>query len=112
MKVTFYSPGTFVPEENVVETTLTDPYQIAELARDIVQRYGARPFCFKIEGEKRMHWLGGTIKTIDDIPDTKENYILRWNMINNNITRVIENNNSYKHTSPFGEDDVLLDWKV
>lgn len=111
MKVTFFSPGTFVSETTEVDTDLTDPNEIKMLALDIVERHAARPYGFRLETEpKRNYFLGGTIKTLEDIPDTPENRILRSNMVNNNLDRVIENVNSWKVTLPFNADDVLLEW--
>ena len=113
MKVTFYSPGTFVPEETTVETHLTDPNQIKLLALNIVERHAAKPYAFCTEAEPRKtYFLGGTIKTLDDFPDTPENNILRWNMIHNHIERVLENTNSWKTTVPLNADDVVLEWNV
>lgn len=111
MKITFFSPGTFLPEVRTLETELQDPMQIAELAHNVKERYGATPFGFRIENSRRTYYLGGTIKTLADIPNTPENEVLRANMINNKIERVIENNNSWNFIGAFYEEDVLLDWK-
>lgn len=112
MKVTFYSPGTFVPEDTNVYTDLTDPNEIKHLARSITERHGAKPFGFVLENTPGVfYWLGGTIKTIDDVPDTPENKTLRWNMIHNHMDRIIENNNSWRYTAEFRENDVLLEWE-
>ena len=111
MKVTFYSPGTLVCENTVLETDLTDPLQIAQLARGITERHGATPHSFRIDNEDKLYWLGGDILTLADVPDTPENKTLRWNMIHNDFDRIIINSNSWKFTSPFYPNDVLLEWK-
>lgn len=110
--VTFYSPGTITPEKTTVETELTNLYEIAELARDIQERHGATPFGFRVEGRPGLVYLGGIIKTLEDIPDTPENTILRWNMKHNGIERVLENTNSWKHTVALSDADVVLAWEV
>lgn len=109
MKVTFYSPGTFVAEMSDVETYETDPNKIALLANDIKERYGATPYAFRFKGV--CYYLGGKVLTLDDIPDTPENHILRANMIINGWDRVIENTNSYRWVMPLDPDDVVLDFK-
>ena len=104
--VTFYSPGTLVPETSEIETDLTDPIQIAELARGIKERHGATPFAFSLNDTR--YWLGGTIMTLEDVPEDQE--ILRWNMTHNDIKRVIVNTNSWRHTAEFRDTDVLLEF--
>lgn len=111
MKVTFHSPGTFVPESTTLETDLTDPMQIAELARGITERHGSRPACFQMETQPGVtYWLGGKIMTYDEIPDTEDNRILRANVRINRIERVIMNTNSWQTTAEFRANDVLLDF--
>lgn len=100
--VTFYSPGTLVPETSEIETDLTDPIQIAELART----FRTTPFAFSLNDTR--YWLGGTIMTLEDVPEDQK--ILRWNMQHNDIKRVIVNNNSWRHTAEFRDTDVLLEF--
>lgn len=123
--ITFYSPGTFVSESTSKEVEF-DNWNIdyaAELAHNIKERHGATPYGFRFETKESdgwepkttfnsgMHYLGGKLLTVDDIPDTKENEILKWNMKHNHIEYVIENTNSWKVTMPFYKDtDVLVEW--
>jgi len=121
--VTFLSPGTFVSEST---TQSIDSWSIdlaMSMARNIKERHGATPFGFYFETKGSDGWepktvrssgiyyLGGRLRTIDDIPDTPENRILRSNMKSNDIETVIENCNSWKVTMPFNKDkDALLEW--
>ena len=118
----FLSPGTFVSEENRVQVESWDVDIAVDMARKIKQRHGAVPYGFYFEewesGEwepkciksSNMYYLGGTVKTLADIPDTQENRILRSNMVNNHYSRVIENTNSWKVTLPLKKDDVVLEF--
>jgi hypothetical protein len=132
--VTFYSPGTFVAETTTREIGEWNRMQACRMAKDIVERHGARPFGFRfvtrlcaddvldsrggtLRVEPReirrsgMHHLGGTIATLADVEarnDPKEE-ILRSNMRCNKIAAVVENCNSYKSVHPFEVDDLLLD---
>jgi hypothetical protein len=121
--VNFYSPGTFVSECTSKEIDGWDVDLAMSMARSIKERHGAVPFGFKFETqvsdgwepktihESGMYYLGGRLLTIGDIPDTKENETLRWNMKCNHIETVIENTNSWKTTMPFDKTkDTLLEW--
>ena len=121
--VTFLSPGTFVSETTTKEIDSWSVDLAMRMARDIKERHGATPYGFRFETKASDGWeprtvkssgiyyLGGTLLTIDDVPDTDENKTLRWNMKNNDIETVIENTNSWKVTMPFNKSkDVLLEW--
>jgi nicotinic acid phosphoribosyltransferase len=54
--------------------------------------------------------ITGKVLTLEDIPDTKDNTIMRSNMKCNGIKAVIQNDNSWIFHGEFGEDDVLVDW--
>lgn len=132
--VTFYSPGTLMAETTTREIGEWNPMQACRMAKDVVERYGARPFGFvfvtklcaedvpdgrggtlRVEPKEirrsGMHHLGGTIATLADVEtrnDPRES-ILRSNMRGNRIPAVVENCNSYKSVHPFEANDVLLD---
>jgi hypothetical protein len=122
--VTFLSPGTFVSETTTQEIDRWDTILAMKMARDIRERHGAKPFGFYFETKTSDGWepktvkssgtyyLGGRLLTINDIPDTKENETLRWNMKANDIETVIENTNSWKVTMPFdkNKDVLLMEW--
>ena len=121
--VTFYSPGSFVSETTTKEIDTWSVDLAVRMAKEIKERHRATPYGFtfktmesdgwspKTVKESGMYYLGGTLKRLIDIPDTKENSILRDNMIFNNYEYVIENTNSWKITLPFYKDkDTLLGW--
>ena len=121
--VTFYSPGTFVSETTVKEIDVWSVDLAVYYAKRIKERHRATPYGFRFETresdgwspktvkESGMYYLGGKLLTLDDIPDTHANSVLRDNMKYNNYEYVIENTNSWKVTVPFYKDkDTLLDW--
>lgn len=121
--VTFYSPGSFVSESTSKEIDAWSVDLAVRMAKDIKERHGATPYGFnfktresdgwspKTVKESGMYYLGGKLLRLIDIPDTKENSILRDNMRFNNYDYVIENTNSWKITLPFYKDkDTLLGW--
>lgn len=125
--VTFYSPGTFVSETTEKPIDSWDVEKAMEMAHHIVERYGATPYAFRFTTRGRgprdldsketarsgMYYLGGRIETLNEVlarNDPNER-ILRSNMKNNGINRIVVNENSYRSTHSFTESDVLLDWK-
>jgi hypothetical protein len=117
--VTFYSPGTFLLETSTLEIQEWDVDQALRLAFSVVERHGARPFSFRFntEGDGKpvvsspLYYIGGRIRTLADVEadNLPNEEVLRWNMKNNGIARVIETNTSYKHTSELKDDDIVLD---
>lgn len=129
--VTFYSPGSFMPETDTVEFPSIDLKAIAAKAKTLSQRYGAKPFGFRVETKEYeeiitkddkvfrtktettyssgIYFLTGRVLTLNDVPDTQENRILRSNMEGNKKV-CVENTNSYRHTSFFNQEDKIIDW--
>jgi len=124
--VKFYSPGTIVSEETSKEIDSWDVEKAKSMARSVMERYGATPYAFQFQTWERnedemnshlsafscLYYLGGKVRTAEEIlagTDSNEE-ILRKNVENNNIERVIENTNSWKVTRPLEKDDVVLDW--
>lgn len=124
--VTFYSPGTFVSEESELPIDSWNIKKAQEMAHGITERYNATPYAFqfstrtrgpndldsKVTKRSALYHLGGRIETLAEVEarnDPTED-ILRRNMRCNDIARVIINNNSWRHTMPFTEKDVRLDW--
>lgn len=125
--VIFYSPGTFVAEEDAKEISSWDVNEAMEMAHTIRQRYGAIPYGFKFTTREResedfdsketsrshMYFLGGRIETLAEVEarnDPKEE-ILRSNMRGNGYDRILVNENSYRSTTPLMKNDVVLNWK-
>ena len=122
--VIFMSPGTIVSETTQKEIDSWDIKKAKEMVYGIKERYGATPYGFyfitkertseeldsKIVKKSCMYYLGGIIKTIEEIREQKDpdEKILLSNMECNKWNRVIVNNNSYKITLPLKDDDVIL----
>jgi len=124
--VTFMSPGTFVSETTTKEIGEWNVEQAMQMARDIKERHGATPygFYFSTRGRKadeldsreictsKKYYLGGKVETQEEIiaRNLPDENILRSNMRNNGIKRIITNTNSYKIVQPLDDDDVVLQW--
>ena len=128
--IEFHCPGTFVDEVTsraVPEELFTVEHAVA-LAPTILQRHNAKPYGFHLvirtweeteEGGKTLrsdpevdrsgcYYLDGKVLTLDDIPDTEENSILRSNMQCNDIPAVVRTQNSWRHTAELQRGDVVL----
>jgi len=132
--VQFYSPGTFMPEVSEKVVRSWNPKRATALARDIVERYGAKPFGFRFitrrcatpidDGEggklnvepkeiKRsgIYYIEGCIETIDQVMarnDPSEER-LRDNMRINEIKKVVITKNGYRSVHPFNDGDNIVD---
>ena len=122
--VTFFSPGTFVPEETEKEIESWDTEKAIKMSKDIKERHNAKPYAFQFSTRERKdhelnskiikrsckYFLGGQIYTLDEIKarNNPNDATLVNNMEINNLNRVIENNNSWKTVLPFQENDILL----
>lgn len=124
--VEFKSPGTFVPETTLKEIDSWDVEKAIAMSREVLERYNARPFGFRfitrsrspddldssISARSFFYWLGGTVRTAEQVlagTDPSED-ILRSNVRINGFKRIIENGNSWKHTSVLNDDDIVLDY--
>jgi len=125
--VTFLSPGTFVSEQSTKPISSWDVAKAKKMAHSITERYNATPYGFYFSTRERkasdldsketkrsgIHYLGGKILTAKQVlagKDPKEK-ILRSNVEINKIKRIIVNDNSWRFTAEFRDDDVLLDWR-
>lgn len=124
--VTFYSPGTFFSETDskTIDAWSTD--LALRMADDITQRYNAKPYGFRFSTRSRgpgeldsketarsgMYFLGGKVETLEEVKAraTDDDRILISNMEGNGYKRIITNNNSWRATVPFEDDDTLLDY--
>ena len=130
--VTFVSPGTLFSEETRKLIDRWDPRAACKMAKDIQERYGAKPYgfyfmtfvtapsvqlegeSFKAEEKKKaesgMHFITGTLRRYDQTTFGPDEAILKSNVEGNGYWVLIENRNSYKTVQPFGEKAVLVDW--
>jgi hypothetical protein len=125
--VTFYSPGTFLHEESTKPIEAWDVKVASTMAREISERYGAKPFGFRfttrsredkdldsrVSKTSRMYFLGGKVETLAQVKAraTPDDRILVSNMECKGYERIITNTNSWKVTMPLGKNDIVLDWK-
>ncbi len=123
--VVFYSPGIFFSEKTPNPIDSWDVTEAVALSRKIKERHGATPYGFQfitrsrdeddldsnISDRSPMYYLGGTIYTMDEViaRNMPDEDILRRNMKANNIDKIIINTNSWKFTSFFNKDDILIE---
>lgn len=122
--VTFFSPG---PGTFVAEIT-TKPIQdwnvplAQQIAAEVAERYGARPYAFQFFTEERaegdldshqiatspMYYLGGTVETLAQVEAraTSRDAILLSNMRGNNYQRIITTLQG--NVQPLADEDVVL----
>ena len=123
--VTFYSPGTFVAESDTLPIDDWDVDAAVKLSKDIVQRYGARPYGFyfstrartddeldsKVVAKSCMYYLGGKVETLAEIEaraDPDERTLL-LNMKGNKFEKVIRTTEGWQWTQPLRDGDVVLE---
>jgi hypothetical protein len=128
--VVYRSPGTLFSEESQRRVESWDVVKATQMAREITERHGAKPYAFlfktmlealpvEADGEKLnvepkeidrspLHHLGGEVVRYDDVADIKQNSILRDNMRCNGYPLVIQTRHSYLSTQPFGEKDLVV----
>lgn len=126
--VEFMSPGTFVSEKTTKPIDSWSVDKALQMAADVIERHGARPFGFRFITRERgetdldskvtkfsgIYYLGGTVRTIEDVerdalPD--ENILLA-NMRGNRWHRIITNSNSWKWTGVLNDEDTVLDFTM
>ena len=122
--VTFYSPGTFVAEMTAKPIESWDVETAKKMAAEIVERYNAKPYGFRFSTKARgeddldskevakspMHYLGGKVETLEEVEarnDPNED-ILRRNMRNNDIKRIIVSTSGWRWTQPLEDGDIVL----
>lgn len=122
--VTFFSPGTFLAEEDTKPIDSWDVDKAVEMSKSITQRYYAKPYGFRFstrgreEGDldskviatSHMYYLGGEVLTLREIEKRKDpkDSILISNMKANGYNKVVVNTNSYKWTQPLQKGDIVL----
>lgn len=129
--VVFESRGTLFSEQSEREIGEWSTRAAAQLATEIVERYGARPFCFRFAtrrvsdpiddgnggtlevqpktiAQSGRHFLNGIVKTLDvlEAETSDRTEILISNMRCNDWPIVVEASGS---TQPFEVDDCVVD---
>ena len=121
--VTFYSPGTFMAETSDRLIASWDIAEAVRMSQDIKERYGATPYAFRFTTWGRKddeldsreiersptYFLGGKIKTLEDVEATQPGTILARNMRTNGYARVITTTEGWRWTQPLNDRDVVLD---
>jgi len=122
--VTFYSPGTFVPETTTKTIDAWYPSVALEMAADITERYGAKPYAFRFTTRENdgtmldaketasspLYYFGVKVETLAEIEarnDPQES-VLRSNMRCNGYDRVAVPLKGWRGAYPLGENDVVL----
>ena len=120
--VTFLAPGSLMQEESTmpIETWDTDAAQ--DMAAKIVERHGARPFCFyfttrgrqkddldsKVIKKSGRYFINCQLRTLEEVQADPENRILAANMENAGWQHVAITRNGWGWTQPFRQEDVIL----
>jgi hypothetical protein len=130
--VTFYSPGTFMSESTTKDIPELHPPLAARMAREIEERYEAKPYGFRFEtrithdpipdgaggtlnveskttAKTGTYFLTGTVRAYSEISEAKDTNILRSNMRGNDWPLMIENTNSYRTIMPYEAGDCIVD---
>lgn len=122
--VRFLSAGTFVAEETVKAIDSWNVDRATEMAKEITERYGAKPYGFKfftkgrkktdldskIVAESGMYYINGIVETLEEIKakNDPKNRILISNMECNGWNKVVTTRNPYVWTQPFNENDNVI----
>lgn len=124
--VTFYSPGSFCAETTTLPISGWNEEEAIELSKDIVERYGAKPYRFqfttrgreddeldsRIIAESGMYYINGVVKTLADVEaDPIRNRTLISNMKTFKCDRVVETYSPYRWVQFFEEGDKVVEVK-
>jgi len=127
--VRFLSPGTFFDESTEKPIETWDVKTAVKMARDITERYGAKPYGFvfaevivsdpvddgeggKLEVKPKTvrtsgtHFIDGVLIRFEEVP--AKDSILASNMRGNGYPLVCETTNGYRHTGVFEADDCIV----
>ncbi len=122
--VTFLSPGSFLAESSTKAMDSWDVDKAAAMAKEITERYGAKPYSFYFTTRGRTetdldskeiarspsYFLGGKVETLEEVEarnDPKEE-ILRSNMRGNGYKRIWTTTEGWSWTVPLDDDSVVL----
>lgn len=129
----FLSPGTLFDEETSQEIAEWDTRKAVQMAGEITERYGAKPFGFRFttvtivsdvpdgrggfmppttreDKQSPMHFIAGRLKNLAEVEaEYGANSTIAWNMRVNKWPVVVETQTPWKHTSVFANGSILLD---
>lgn len=122
--VTFYSPGTFVSEQQTQEVDSWDVVAAQDQAKHITERHNAIPFGFRFTTRERtdedfdskevarscMYYVNCKVETLAEIEarNDSSDKILISNMKCNDWDRVAVTVTGWKNTHPLQGDDIVL----
>jgi hypothetical protein len=122
--VTFMSAGTFMAESTTKEIEEWDIDKAVEMAKEITERHGAKPYGFYFSTRERkedeldsrvtiqsgIHYINGVIQTLEELKKegNPNNSILISNMECNGWDSVVTTYNPWKWTQPLRKDDIVL----
>jgi len=122
--VKFLSPGTFMSEYTTKEITTWNVDEAIEMHKDIVERYGAKPYAFmfvtigraddelnsRVLDQSNLYYINGKIQTLEEIKakNDPEDRILIGNMERNGWDKVVVTYSPYRWTMPLMEGDIVL----
>lgn len=136
--VVFSSPGTFFDETSERPIGGWSIADALKLAKDITERYGAKPYGFRFETRlvsapvddgrggtlevlprtvktSGMHYIDGRLLTLAEVeanPEYGKESQLAGNMRANHWTHVVQTQNSYRHVALFKDGDLIVDSKT
>jgi hypothetical protein len=133
-QVRFYSPGTLFSESSVYDIDSWNTFKAVEIAERVLERYNAKPYGFvfetllvaedvsdgeggtlkvepKLVKKSGTYFLGGKLERYDDVVarNDKKESILRDNMRMNGYWIICINDNGWRATLPFTEEDCIVD---
>lgn len=128
--VVFMSPGSFYDETTSMPIETRDLAKMVELSKGIVVRYGAKPYGFRFEtrivaepvpdGEggtlvvpsktiesSGNHYLGGELKTYDEVVEERPDSVVASNMRSNDGMEIVWTRPGYGYRV-FGPQDFVV----
>ena len=122
--VTFFSPGTFFAESTTEPIDSWDVEKAREMAENIIERYGAKPYAFQFSTRSRTddesdssvkktsgtYFINCKVRTLAEVEadaDPTEKILLS-NMKGNGYSAIAQPLTDWKWTQPIREGDVVL----
>jgi len=122
--VKYLSAGTFTAEETIKEIDSWDVNKAVQMAKEITERHGAKPYAFyfttkgrgefdldsKVIKSSPTYYINGEVSTLEEIKSRKlfSDNILISNMECNGWNRVVTTYNPSSRPQPLNDDDIVL----